>query len=140
MNKKIYIITLFFFFLPNIIFANINTYENMIVPNNDKIGKINFGKINSQNYIVHKMFKEEYTQAWIENYVSENFRHVFTNKYSELFLDLLPISSTIYCSEVIKYTNNNAISIIFEEGRIITLLFDKEEDKIIGINLSKYFS
>jgi len=139
MNKKIYCFTLICLISINFVFTNdIENYNKnkQILPINDYIGQVDFGNKNSLSNFVLEMFRQNYNTDWIESYVKDDYKYVFTKKYSKMFLELLPLNDPIYCSKQKIFKNNRAVSILFEKNKIITLLFDIEENKIINVDFS----
>lgn len=137
MNKKIYSFTLIFIFSLYPIFSTDTTYisyDNYINPINTKIGEIDFGRQESISNLIKNILSDEYSNIWIDNYIKEEYKYMFSKKYSKTFVDLLPITKNFYCSKVKNYENNRSVSVYISDNMIINFIFDKNEDKIINVN------
>ncbi|MGD1822315.1 MAG: hypothetical protein ACPKM0_06055 [Pleomorphochaeta sp.] len=137
MNKKIYSFTLIFIFSLYPIFSTDTTYisyDNYINPTNTKIGEIDFGRQESISNLIKNILSDEYSNIWIDNYIKEEYKYMFSKKYSKTFVDLLPITKNFYCSKVKNYENNRSVSVYISDNMIINFIFDKNEDEIINVN------
>ncbi len=136
MYKKICLFTLIFISLPNLIFSNekdLLDYNITISPNNPIIGEIAYGEKDSTSTFIYNILKEDFSKDWIEKYVSNDYKYLFSKKYSKIFIELLPIKSNFYCSKLISFDNNNCISVYINKDNILNIILEKNTNKIINI-------
>ena len=136
MYKKICLFTLLLIISSNFVFSNekeLLNYNITISPNNPIIGEIDYGNTKSVSTYIYNILKEDFTKEWIEKYVCEDYKFMFTKKYSKLFIDLLPINTIFYCSQLKSFENNNSISVYINEDKILYIILENKTNKIINI-------
>ncbi len=137
MNKKILVFTFIILLSISNIYSNnaqIEIYNQTIMPKSTKIGYLQFA--NQDPLLIHtnQIFKEEYSPDWIENNVQKEFRYGFSKKYSKKLALLLPIKETIYFSLITYQENNISLSLELSSKEIIDIIYDKSLNQIISLN------
>lgn len=96
--------------------------DDPVYPVDSMIGKVCSWNSDESHVILNRALSREFSVSWLDDFVREDSRRVFSLLFSEKLLTLLPLDGFVFSEGLVNSDGSVSVSVRTEDGLVLTFI------------------